>query len=160
MERTLILIKPDGVKRQLVGNILSRFEDRGLKLVGLKMVHLDQDTAEEHYRAHRDKPFYENLINYITSGPLIAGVLEGPSAIHLVRSMMGETFCQDAEPGTIRGDFGHSKSMNLVHGSDSPESAEREVRLFFSEDELFDYSLPMGDWLSTEEDEEYDPSIK
>lgn len=157
MEQTLVLIKPDGVQRQLIGEIISRFEQRGLKVVGLKMMQLDRETAQTHYQAHEDKPFFEDLIEYITSEPLIAGVLEGPSAISLVRNMMGATFCQDADPGTIRGDLGHSKSMNLVHGSDSAASAEREISLFFSPDELFQYDLPSENWLHTDEDVEYNP---
>jgi nucleoside-diphosphate kinase len=152
MQRTLLLIKPDGVQRQLVGRILSRIEDKGLKIVGLKMKNLDRETAEEHYAPHEDKPFYEDLLEFITAGPLIAGVLEGPEAIPVTRKLLGETFGQEATPGTIRGDFGQSRSFNLVHGSDSPESAEREISLFFSEDELVEYDLPNDRWHYKQED--------
>ncbi len=152
MQRTLLLIKPDGVQRQLAGRILSRIEDKGLKIVGLKMVHLDRETAEQHYAPHEDKPFYEDLLEFITAGPLIAGVLEGPEAIPVTRSLLGETFGQEARPGTIRGDFGQSRSFNLVHGSDSEASAEREISLFFSPEELHDYDLPNDRWHFTQED--------
>ncbi len=152
MQRTLLLIKPDGVQRQLVGPILSRIENKGLKIIGLKMMQLDRSTAEEHYAPHEDKPFYEDLLQFITAGPLIAAVLEGPEAIRVTRSLLGETFGQDAKPGTIRGDFGQSRSYNLVHGSDSPESAEREISLFFSPEELHEYELPNERWHYKQED--------
>ncbi len=152
MQRTLLLIKPDGVQRQLVGPILRRVENKGLKIVGLKMVDLDRSTAEQHYAPHRDKPFYEDLLEFITAGPLIAGVLEGPEAIRVTRTLLGETFGQDAVPGTIRGDFGQSRSYNLVHGSDSPESAEQEIPLFFDPEELHEYDLPNDRWHYKQED--------
>lgn len=152
MQRTLLLIKPDGVQRQLVGRILSRVEDKGLKMVGLKMMNLDRETAEEHYAQHEDKPFYDDLLEFITADPLIAAVLEGPEAIPVLRKLLGETFGQDATPGTIRGDFGQSRGYNLVHGSDSKDSAKREISLFFSPDELQDYDLPNDTWHFQQED--------
>jgi len=152
MQRTLLLIKPDAVQRQLAGDVLSRFEQKGLKIIGLKMVRLDRETAEEHYAPHEDKPFFKDLLEFITAGPLIAGVLEGPEAIRVTRNLLGETFGQDADPGTIRGDYGQSRSYNLVHGSDSPASAEREISLFFDEDELLEYTLPNDRWHYTQED--------
>ena len=130
-QRTLLLVKPDGVQRQLVGRVLSRFEDRGLKLVGLKLVQVDRALAEEHYAEHAEKPFYGELVEFITSGPTLALVLEGEGAIATVRTTMGATNPADADPGTIRGDLALSMPDNLVHGSDSPESAAREIALWF-----------------------------
>ena len=131
--RTLVLVKPDGVQRLLVGRILARFEERGLKLVGLKLVHVDRDLAERHYAVHREKPFFAGLVEFITSGPLVAAVLEGPNAITIVRAMNGATRPHEAAPGSIRGDFGLEVQTNLVHGSDSAESSAREIGLFFPE---------------------------
>ncbi len=152
MQQTLLLIKPDGVQRQLIGPIIERFENKGLKIVALKMVDVDRETAEEHYSQHRDKPFYDDLLEFITAGPVIAGVLEGPEAVRLTRKMMGETFGQEAKPGTIRGDFGQSRGYNLVHGSDSVESAEREISLFFDPGEIHSYDLPADRWHYKQED--------
>lgn len=133
MERTLILLKPDAVQRGLTGRILARFEDRGLKIAGMKMMQITPELAAKHYEAHRGKPFYEGLVGFMTRSPVIALVLEGIDAIKITRAMMGATFGADAAPGTIRGDFGVSRSYNLVHGSDGPEAAERELALFFPE---------------------------
>ena len=126
-QRTLLLVKPDGVQRQLVGRVLTRFEDRGLKIVGLKLVHVDRALAEEHYAVHRTKPFFRGLVDFITSGPLVAAALEGPNAIAIVRAMNGATRPHEAAPGSIRGDFAVETAQNLVHASDSPENAAAEL---------------------------------
>lgn len=133
---TLVLIKPDAVRRGLVGEILSRFEKKGLRIRGLKMLKMSRDLAEKLYEAHRGKDFYSPLIEFMTSGPVVAVVLEGESAIEVVRSMIGPTDGTKAPPGTIRGDYSLSNRENLVHASDSKENAEREIKLFFREDEL------------------------
>ena len=128
MERTLLLAKPDAVQRGLVGRILARFEEKGLKLVGLKVMRITKELAEKHYAPHVDKPFYPGLVEYMTSSPIVAAAIEGPRAIEISRKLMGATFGWKAEPGTIRGDFGSSTAYNLVHGSDSAESAEKAPR--------------------------------
>ena len=133
MEKTLILLKPDAVKRRLIGRILNRFEDKGLRLAAMKLMKIDRDLAAQHYAAHTEKPFYPGLVAFMTSDPVVAMVLEGPKAIEVCRALMGATFGFKANPGTIRGDFGISNQYNLVHGSDSPEAAEREISLFFPE---------------------------
>lgn len=130
-ERTLVLVKPDGVARGLVGDVLSRIEHRGYKLVAAELRTLDEATAKAHYGEHEGKPFFDGLVEFITSGPLFAAVIEGPDAIKAWRTMMGATNPVDAAPGTIRGDFATEMSYNVSHGSDSPESAEREIALFF-----------------------------
>ncbi len=130
-EQTLVLVKPDGVKRGLIGAIISRFEQKGLTLVALKMLQVTKELAREHYQEHLDKPFYPGLEEFILSGPVVAMIIEGESAISEVRKMMGATRFTDAAPGTIRGDFAFSLTENLVHGSDSPESATREIALYF-----------------------------
>ncbi len=147
MERTLILLKPDAVQRRLVGRIIARIEEKGLKIVGLKMIRVSRELAEQHYAEHREKPFYPELVSFITSAPVVAVVVEGPRAVEVVRKMMGKTNPLEAEPGTIRGDFGLSVTMNLIHGSDSPASAAREIALFFREDELVSYTLADSVWL-------------
>ena len=139
MERSLVLIKPDAMKRRLAGTIISRLEGQGLKLVALKMLHLDKALATRHYAIHADKSFYEDLINYIISTPIIAIVFEGDGAVEVIRKIMGATDPARAEPGTIRADFGLDIQRNAVHGSDSIETAEKEIELFFAEDETFDY---------------------
>ena len=136
IERTLVLVKPDGVQRLLTGRILARYEERGLKIVGLKLVKVDRELAERHYAVHKGKPFFEGLVEFITSAPLVAVALEGPDAIAFVRTMNGATRPTEAAPGTIRGDFSLSKEENVVHGSDGPESAAREIALFFGDDGL------------------------
>lgn len=141
-ERTLVLAKPDAVARGLVGEIIKRLEARGLRLAGLKMIWVDEDLAKRHYAAHVGKPFFEGLVKYITSLPVVAMVWEGPSAVSVVRNTMGATNPALAQPGTIRGDFGTDISNNLVHGSDSPESAEKEISLFFKEEEIFNWKRP------------------
>jgi nucleoside-diphosphate kinase len=135
-ERTLVLVKPDAVQRRLAGDILARFERRGLDVIAAKLVLVDAALAEEHYAEHREKPFFGELVGFITSAPTLALVLEGDSAIKVVRSTMGATNPVDSAPGTIRGDLALAMPDNLVHGSDSPESAEREIQLWFSDDEL------------------------
>jgi len=135
-ERTLVLIKPDAIKRRLAGEILARFERRGLELRAAKLVRVDRGLAEEHYNEHSEKPFFGELVEFITSGPTLALVLEGDGAIAVVRTTMGATNPTNADPGTIRGDLALAMPDNLVHGSDSPESAEREIALWFSDNEL------------------------
>lgn len=146
-ERTLVLIKPDGVQRLLVGRILGRFEERGLRLVGLKLVHIDRPFAERHYAVHRGKPFFEGLIDFITSGPLVAMALDGPNAIAMVRSMVGATRPHEAAAGTIRGDLAVETAQNLVHASDGVETAAAELALWFAPAELLDYEREIDRWV-------------
>jgi len=146
-ERTLVLVKPDGVQRQLVGRIISRFEERGLRLVGLKMVRVDRELAERHYAVHRGKPFFEGLVAFITSSPLVAMVLEGPGAIGLVRTMVGATRPSEAGPGTIRGDLAIEMGQNLVHASDGAETAATEISIWFTPTELVDYEREIDRWV-------------
>ena len=136
MERTLVFVKPDGVQRGLVGEIISRLERKGLKIVGLRMLRMDRAMAERHYGIHRDKPFFPSLVDFITSGPIVAAVVEGRQAVEVVRRLMGDTDPLKAAPGTIRGDFGMEVQENLIHGSDSVENARKEISLFFSEKEI------------------------
>jgi nucleoside-diphosphate kinase len=145
-ERTLVLIKPDGVQRLLAGRILSRFEERGLKLVGLKLVRVDRELAERHYAIHRQKPFFGSLVDFITSSPLVAAVFEGPNAIAVVRAMVGATRPLEAAPGTIRGDFALETAQNLVHASDGADTARTELALWFRPDELADYERDIDRW--------------
>src|SRR5579862_9696969 len=147
MERTLIIFKPDAVQRGLCGEILTRFEKKGLQLVGMKMMKIPMSLAETHYSAHKGKAFYEGLVKFMTSSPVVVLALEGKDAIAIARKMMGATFGSKAEPGTIRGDFGVSNSFNLIHGSDSPESAQRELGLFFKPDELIDWKPAIQTWV-------------
>jgi len=136
MEKSLVLIKPDAMERGLAGTIIARLEKLGFKLVAIKMIHLDKALAKQHYAVHRDKPFFEGLVNYISSAPIIAAVFEGKDAIERIRKAMGTTDPAKAEAGTIRGDFGLDIEHNAVHGSDSIETAEKEIKLFFCEDEI------------------------
>ncbi len=152
LQRTLLLVKPDGVQRQLVGRVLSRFEERGLKLVGLKLVAVDRALAEQHYAVHREKPFFTGLVEFITSGPLVAAALEGPNAIAIVRAMNGATRPHEAAPGSIRGDFAVETAQNLVHASDSPETAAFELELWFRPDELVSYRREIDRWVLAPED--------
>ncbi len=147
MERTLILLKPDAVQRQLVGRILARFEDKGLKIAGLKVVRVTEALAKQMYVEHEGRDFYAPLVEFITASPVVACVLDGVGAISIVRKLLGATFGPEAEPGTIRGDFGASRRYNLVHGSDSPDSAAREIPIFFSDDELVDYEAVISRWI-------------
>ena len=146
-ERTLVLIKPDGVQRQLVGRILDRYEERGLKLVGLQLVKVDRALAERHYDAHREKPFFGGLVDFITSAPLVAMALDGPNAIAVVRAINGATRPHEAAPGTIRGDFALETAQNIVHASDGPEAASSELDLWFEPGELLDYERGIDRWV-------------
>ncbi len=152
IERTLIILKPDAVQRGLMGQVLSRFESKGLKVVACRFTQLPRETVEKHYEPHQGKPFYEGLVGFMTQSPVLLLCLEGPSAIQLCRNLMGATFGTEAAPGTIRGDFGSSKGLNLVHGSDSAESAEREIGLFFRPEDLVEYQLQNECWLHNDED--------
>ncbi len=147
LERTFCLVKPDGVQRGLVGEIVRRFESRGLKLVGLKMVHISRQLAEEYYAEHKGKVFFPGLVDYVTSGPSVAMVWEGEGAVAVVRKMMGATDPANAEPGTIRADFGLTISRNVVHGSDSIASATRETALFFRPEEILAYDRAHDTWI-------------
>lgn len=147
MERTFSMIKPDGVQRGYVGEIIKRFENKGLKIIGLKIMQVTDELAGKHYEEHQDKPFYKGLVEYITSGPVVAMVIAGNNVIPEVRKMMGVTNPLEAAPGTIRGDFAMDIGRNIIHGSDSAESAEREIAIYFKEEEILDYEyLPEG-WL-------------
>jgi len=150
-ERSLVLIKPDGVQRLLVGRVIARFEDRGLKLVGLKLLHVSRELAERHYAIHRDKPFFAGLVSFITSSPLVAMAVEGPNAIGVVRSMVGATRPWEAVPGTIRGDFALEVAQNLIHASDGPETADSELGLWFPEGTL-EYAREIDRWALAPED--------
>jgi nucleoside-diphosphate kinase len=145
-DRTLVLVKPDGVQRLLAGRIIARFEERGLKIVGLKLVDVDRGLAERHYAIHREKPFFRGLVDFITSSPLVAMVLEGPNAIVVVRAMVGATRPHEAAPGTIRGDFALETAQNLVHASDGAETAVSEIALWFAPDELVSYERDIDRW--------------
>lgn len=147
METTLIILKPDAVQRGLVGQIISRFEAKGLKLVGAKLMQISPDLAAKHYSDHKGKPFYDSLVTFMTSSPVLVMALSGNGAIAICRGMMGATFGSKADPGTIRGDFGVSNSFNLVHGSDSQEAAERELGLFFGPGEVLDWDRASEGWI-------------
>jgi nucleoside-diphosphate kinase len=147
MERSLVLIKPDAIQRGLAGQIISHLERRGLKIVAMKMLLMDKTLAQRHYAIHRGKAFFEDLVNFITSSPIIAIIFQGESAIEIVRRTMGETDPAKAHPGTIRGDFGIDITHNLIHGSDSPENAIKEIALFFSAEEIFSYDRELDRWI-------------
>ena len=147
MERTLIIFKPDAVQRGLCGQILSRFENKGLQIAGLKFMKIPRETAGTHYAPHKGKGFYEGLVKFMTSSPVLVVALQGKNAIAIARKMMGATFGSNAEPGTIRGDFGVSNSFNLIHGSDSPEAATKELGLFFKPEELLDWTPTIQSWV-------------
>lgn len=147
MERTLILFKPDAVQRRLAGRLLTRLEDKGLKLVGMKMLRVTKELSARHYAEHVSKPFYPLLESFITSGPVVAVVAEGPQAVSVVRAMMGPTNGAQAPPGTIRGDFGLSRQMNLMHGSDSVDAAKREIEVYFRPEELVSYETTLHEWV-------------
>lgn len=146
VERTFVLLKPDAVARKLTGEILGRFERKGLKTVALKLLKVTPELSKRHYAEHVSKPFYPLLEEFITSGPVVALVLEGPGAIGVVRAMLGPTNGRDAAPGTIRGDFGLSRQMNMVHGSDGPEAAAREIPIYFQPEELISHSTSLDPW--------------
>jgi len=148
METTLIILKPDAVQRGLMGKIVSRFEEKGLQIVGMKMMRISPELAATHYESHQGKPFYEGLVRFMTSAPVVVMAIRGVGAIVICRKMMGATFGSNAEPGTIRGDFGVSNSFNLIHGSDSPEAAEREIGLFFDGgNEIVNWERKIGGWV-------------
>jgi nucleoside-diphosphate kinase len=151
MERTLVLVKPDGVQRGLVGEILGRFERKGLKVVGLRQLTVPREMAERHYAIHAGKHFYEGLVEFITSGPVAAIALEGPDAIATVRRLVGRTMPNEAEPGTIRGDLGISGLRNLIHASDAPDTSQSELALWFEEGTLIDYDREIDTWIVAEE---------
>jgi nucleoside-diphosphate kinase len=147
MERTLILLKPDCVHRRLAGAVIGRFEQKGLRLVAMKLVQASRQLAEKHYEVHKERPFYPSLLSFLTSGPTVALVLEGPEADKVARNLIGATNGVEATPGTIRGDYGISKQNNLIHGSDSVENAKSEIALWFKPEELTDYSLVDTAWV-------------
>lgn len=147
MERTYLMVKPDGVQRGLAGEIIARFEKKGFKIAALKMLRISRELAEKHYGEHVGKPFFEGLVGFITSGPVVAMVIEGKDAVNAAREMMGATNPLKAAPGTIRGAYGIDIGRNVIHGSDSRESAEREIALFFKEEELLDYSREIDCWI-------------
>ncbi|MRG86404.1 nucleoside-diphosphate kinase [Salinibacillus xinjiangensis] len=147
MEKTFLMVKPDGVQRELVGEIVSRFEKKGFQLVGAKLMQITKELAEEHYGEHKDKPFFGELVGFITSGPVFAMVWEGENVIATARQMMGKTNPQEAAPGTIRGDYGVTVGKNVIHGSDSPGSAEREINLFFENDQILSYTKDSNQWV-------------
>lgn len=147
LERTFAMVKPDGIQRGLTGEVIGRFERRGIKIAALKMMQITTELAELHYAEHKGKPFFAELVRYITSGPVAAMVLEGENAVAMVRSMMGATNPKDSAPGTIRGDFGITIDKNIIHGSDSPESAVREIGIFFKENEILSYAKADEKWI-------------
>ena len=147
MERTLIIFKPDAINRLLVGRILARFEDKGLRIVAMKLQQSPREQVEKHYEVHRERPFYQSLVDFMTSGPVILAVLEGPQAISVVRRLLGATDGREAAPGTIRGDFGLDKQYNLVHASDGPETARKEIELFFAPEEIVSYTRAADRWI-------------
>lgn len=147
MEKTLIILKPDAVQRRLLGKIITRFEEKGFQIIGLKMIQISEALARKHYAVHAGKDFSEPLIRYTISAPVIVMVLRGKNAIEIARKMMGVTFGSKAEPGTIRGDYAVSNRFNLIHGSDSPASAEKEIGIFFKKEELFEYNLTDIQWV-------------
>lgn len=146
-ERTLIIVKPDAVQRHLVGPIVSRFETKGLKIVAAKFMQISRDLAEKHYAVHKGKSFFDGVVGFLSSAPVMVMVLEAEGVIAMSRKLMGKTFGNEAEPGTIRGDFGACRGYNLVHGSDSPENAELEIALYFKPEEILEYTLPDEEWL-------------
>jgi nucleoside-diphosphate kinase len=150
LEQTFVMVKPDGVQRGLAGELVSRLERKGLQLVALRMIRIDKELAATHYAEHEGKPFYDGLIDFITSAPVIVSVWQGYKAIDIVRKVLGATSPDNAEPGSIRGDFAITTGFNLMHASDGPESAEREINLFFNKEEILDYSLTIDKWLYEE----------
>ena len=147
MEKTFLMVKPDGVQRDLIGEVVSRFEKKGFKLVGAKLMLIDKELAGKHYQEHKERSFFGELVDFITSGPVFAMVWEGNNVVQIARDMMGKTNPADAAPATVRGDYGLSIGMNIIHGSDSLESAEREINLFFTEQELLTYNKDINRWI-------------
>jgi nucleoside-diphosphate kinase len=148
MDRTLVLVKPDAIQRGLAGNIINRLEGRGLRIVALKMLWMDEKLAQKHYAVHQNKPFFNDLVKFITACPIVAAVFEGKNAVEVVRQTMGETNAAKAASGTIRGDLAIDLQYNLVHGSDSPENAAKEISLFFSPGEIFEYTRKVDSWVT------------
>ena len=146
-DRTLVLLKPDAVQRGLVGRIISRLEDRGLKIAGMKLMQMDMDTARKHYAEHVEKPFFKGLSSFMMSGPLVAMAVEGKNAVEVVRATMGVTDPQKSAPGTVRGDMAQDIGRNLIHGSDSAESAKRELEIFFTPEEMLSYGRDVDPWV-------------
>lgn len=151
-EKTLILLKPDAVQRRLCGRILTRIEERGLKILAMKFMRITKELSAQHYAEHVSKPFYPMLEGFITSGPVVALVVEGPEAVSVVRGMMGKTNGRESAPGTIRGDFGLSRQVNLIHGSDSPEAAAREIGIYFRPEEVLEYSDTLAEWVCADDE--------
>jgi nucleoside-diphosphate kinase len=151
MERTLVLVKPDAMQRGLAGEIIGRLERRGLRIAALKLLQIDEDLASRHYAEHTEKPFYRQLVDFITSSPVVACVFEGPNAVETVRTTMGATDPRKSPPGSIRGDLGIYITQNLIHGSDSPESAAREIGIFFNEGDIISYKRDLDRWIYDEE---------
>ncbi len=147
MERSFVMIKPDGVQRQLIGELLAKFEKKGFRLAGAKFMKVSEDLAKKHYGEHEGKPFFGELVEFITSGPVFAMAIEGPNSIAMIRKMVGATKPEDAEPGSIRGDYVSYMGKNIIHASDSPESAKRELALWFTADELIDYTRSVDAWI-------------
>ena len=145
-ERTLILVKPDGVQRKLIGTIISRIENKGLSIIAMKMLNVTPELSKQHYAEHVEKPFYPDLEGFITSAPVVAMIVQGPEAVSVMRTIIGSTNGREAAPGTIRGDYGCSRQMNMIHGSDSTESAAREIDIYFTAEEICEYSPTLGDW--------------
>ena len=145
-ERTLILVKPDGIQRRLIGNIIGRIENKGLNLIAMKMMQVTSDMSKQHYAEHVEKPFYPDLEGFITSAPVVALIVEGPEAVSVMRTLIGATNGREAAPGTIRGDYGCSRQMNMIHGSDSVESANREIGIYFTDAEICSYDVCLGSW--------------
>ncbi|WP_282061287.1 nucleoside-diphosphate kinase [Bacillus pumilus] len=147
MDKTFLMVKPDGVERQLIGEIVSRFEKKGLQLVGAKLMSIPKEVAETHYGEHKEKPFFGELVDFITSGPVFAMVWQGEQVVDVTRQIIGKTNPKEAPPGTIRGDYGLTVGKNIIHGSDSPESAEREINLFFKQEELTNWDQTISNWI-------------
>ncbi|SRR6056297_503547 len=147
VEKTFIMVKPDGIQRALLGEIIERFENKGLKLVGLKLLRMDEEMARKHYKEHENKEFFNNLLEFITSGPVVAMVWEADNAVYIGRKLVGPTTPNEAEPGTIRGDFCINTQFNLIHASDSIESARKEIDIFFEENEILNYEKSIRHWL-------------
>ena len=145
-ERTLILVKPDGVQRKLIGTIISRIENKGLNLIAMKMLKVTPELSRQHYAEHVEKPFYPDLEGFITSAPVVAMIVDGPEAVTVMRTLIGSTNGREAAPGTIRGDYGCSRQMNMIHGSDHAESAKREIAIYFTDDEICSYEVALGSW--------------
>jgi nucleoside-diphosphate kinase len=153
MERTLVLLKPDCVQRRLLGRVLARLEDKGLNIIAMKLMRVTPELAKRHYAAHVQKAWYPSLESFISGGPLVAAIVQGPEAIRVVRDMVGATNGLEAAPGTIRGDFGSSQQMNLVHASDGPAAARREIEIFFAADEIHDYTPTIHAWLRARDEQ-------